>query len=217
LAEKGVEGGTSEQLRLVEAYAGNPLALKIVARTIVELFDGQIFPFLEQVEQSVLLWLAILREPVNPQELLAVLGAQLRSAQVLEAIESLHSRSLIERGHLLGSFTLQSVVMEYVRQTQQRLLLVPMLSGPRSSYPRRSVLEDQLLSLLNELCEWDDDAQGYGPANLLALLRELRGHLRGLDLSQLSLRGVFLQGVEMQDTTLSGASLQETVFTNLRA
>ena len=80
MAEQGVAGSTSEQRQLIEAYAGNPLALKIVARTIVEPFDGQIVPFLEQgavvfgglralldeqyarlsvVEQSVLLWLAI--------------------------------------------------------------------------------------------------------------------------------------------------------------
>src|SRR5207245_1535 len=184
LAEKGVSGSTSEQLRLVETYAGNPLALKSVARTIVELFDGQIVPFLEQgevvfggvrklldeqyarlstVEQSVLLWLAILREPVNLQELLAVLGAPLQRSQVLEAVDSLRRRSLIERGKLQGSFTLQSVVMEYVtaqliaevssdiqqgrfsrlvehglelalsqeyvRQTQQRLLVAPILAG----------------------------------------------------------------------------------------
>lgn len=117
LAEKEVAGSTSEQLRLIEAYAGNPLALKIVARTIVELFEGQIVPFLEQgevvfggvralldeqyaclisaVEQSVLLWLAILREPVNLLELLAVLGASLPRSQVLEAVDSLHRRSLI--------------------------------------------------------------------------------------------------------------------------
>src|SRR6266852_645507 len=268
LAEKGVAGSASEQLRLVEAYAGNPLALKIVARTIVELFDGQIDPFLEQgevvfggvralldeqyarlsvVEQSVLLWLAILREPVNLQELLAVLGAPLPRSQVLEAVDSLRRRSLIERCQRQGSFTLQSVVMEYVtarliaevtseikqgrcsrlimhglelapsqdyvRQTQQRLLVAPILAGLRSSYPLRSALEEQLLALLDWLRERADDAQGYGPANLLALMRELRGHLRGLDLSQLSLRGVYLQGVEMQDTTLSGATLQETVFT----
>src|SRR6266849_1920082 len=50
LAEKGVAGSVAEQLRLVEAYAGNPLALKIVAQTIVDLFDGQIAPFLEQGE-----------------------------------------------------------------------------------------------------------------------------------------------------------------------
>src|SRR5207253_4224325 len=59
-----------------------------------------------------------------------------------------------------------------------------------------------------------DYAQGYGPANLLALLRELRGHLRGLNLSQLAIRGAYLQGVEMQDTKLSGATLRETVWTS---
>src|SRR5438132_1040541 len=126
LAEKGVAGSVGEQLRLVEAYAGNPLALKIVARTIVELFEGQIVPFLEQgevvfggvralldeqyvrlpaVEQSVLLWLAILREPVNLQELLAVLGVPLSRSQVLEAVDGLRRRSLIERSLRQGSFT----------------------------------------------------------------------------------------------------------------
>src|SRR6266699_1168479 len=268
LAEKGVAGSTAEQLRLIEVYAGNPLALKIVAQTIVDLFDGQIVPFLEQgevvfggvralldeqyarlsaVEQSVLLWLAILHEPVNLQELLAVLGVPLPRSQVLEAIDGLRRRSLIERAQRQGSFTLQSVVMEYVttrliaevtseikqgrcsrlvehglelapckeyvRQTQQRLIVAPILAGLRSSYPLRTAIEEQLLALLDEQRERADDAQGYGPANLLALLRELRGNLRGLDLSQLSLRGVYLQGVEMQDTTLSGATLQETAFT----
>src|SRR6266550_199171 len=268
LAEKEVTGSASEQLQLIEAYAGNPLALKIVARTIVELFGGQIVPFLEQgevvfggvralldeqyarlsvVAESVLLWLAILREPVNLQELLAVLGVPQPRSQVLEAVDGLRRRSLIERGQRQGSFTLQSVVMEYVaarliaevtseikqgrfsrlvehglelapskeyvRQTQQRLLLAPILAGLRSSYPLRTAIEERLFTLLNHLRERADDAQGYGPANLLALLQEQRGHLRGLDLSQLSLRGVHLQGVEMQDTTLSGATLQETVLT----
>jgi len=121
-------------MRLIEAYAGNPLALKIVAQTIVELFEGEIALFLEQgevvfggvrelldqqyarlsaLEQSVLLWLAILREPVNLQELLAVLGTPLSRATVLEAVEALRRRSLIERGQRQGSFTLHSVVLEF--------------------------------------------------------------------------------------------------------
>jgi WD40 repeat protein/transcriptional regulator with XRE-family HTH domain len=269
LAEKGVAGSTSEHLRLIEVYAGNPLALKIVAQTIVELFDGQIAPFLEQgevvfggvrtlldeqyarlsaTEQSVLVWLAILREPLSLQEWLSVQGVPLRRAQVLEAIESLRRRSLLERGQRQGSFTLHSVVMEYVaarliaevtseikqgrcsrlvehglelasskeyvRQTQQRFLLAPILAGLRSSYPLRTALEEQLLALLGELREREDSAQGYGPANLLALLREHRGHLRGLDLSHLVLRSAYLQAVEMQDTTLSGARLEECAWTS---
>lgn len=268
LAEKGATGSIAEQTRLIDVYAGNPLALKIVARGIVELFAGQIAPFLEHgeivfggvralldeqyarlsaLEQSMLSWLAILREPVILQDLLTVLGVLLPRVQVLEAIENLLRRSLIEPGKLQGSFTLQSVVMEYVtaqlitevtdeikqgrfsrlvehslelatsqeyvRQTQQRLLVVPILARLRSSYPKRGALEKHLFALLDELRAWEDSAQGYGPANLLALLRELRGHLRGLDLSQLTLRGAYLQGVEMQNTTLAGATLQETVFT----
>lgn len=268
LAEKSVTGSSSEQLRLIDMYASNPLALKIVAQTIKELFQGQIAPFLSQgevvfggvrvlldeqyvrlsrVEQHMLVWLAILREPMNLQELLSVLNAPLPRGEVLEAVESLRRRSLIEPGKLPGSFTLQSVVMEYVmarliaevtddikqgrcsclvehgwelaisqeyvRKTQQRLLIAPILARLLNSYPRRSALEEHLLALLDELRKWEAPAQGYGPANLLALLRTLRGHLCNLDLSQLSLRSVSLQGVEVQDTTLAEASLHETVFT----
>jgi WD40 repeat protein/transcriptional regulator with XRE-family HTH domain len=269
LAEKEVAGTTAEQLRLIEAYAGNPLALKIVAQTIVELFGGQIAPFLEQgevvfggvrellgeqyarlsaLEQTVLLWLAILRELVSLQELLAVLGAPLPRAGVLGAVEALRRRSLIELGQRPGSFTLHSVVLEYataqliaemsseieqgrlarllehglelaqaredVRQTQVRLIVAPVLAQVRSAYPEQVDLEGYLLSLLDRLRARAEDAQGYGPANVLAQQRQQRGHLRGLDLSKLSLRGVYMQGVEMQDTRLSGARLKDCVWTS---
>ncbi len=48
LAEKDVVGSPHDRVRLVEVYGGNPLALKIVAQTIVELFGGEVVPFLEQ-------------------------------------------------------------------------------------------------------------------------------------------------------------------------
>ena len=107
LAEKEVEGSVADHARLIEAYEGNPLALKIVAQTIVELFDGQIAPFLEQGEvvfggvrelldeqytrladhERILLgWLAIARESASIQELLGGLGAPLARSQGLEAI-----------------------------------------------------------------------------------------------------------------------------------
>src|SRR6185312_1267404 len=94
-----------------------------------------------------------------------------------------------------------------------RLLVAPLLAHVRRRYSGRGALQEHLLTQLDELRTRADDAQGYGPANLLALLCELRGHLRGLDLSQLALRGVFLQGVELQDASLSGALLRESVFT----
>ena len=267
LEERELLGSAHDRSRLVEVYAGNPLALNIVAQTIAELFGGEIAAFLEQgeavfgsvrellgeqfarlsaLEQSVLLWLAIVREPVSLEELLAVLDAPKPRGQVLEAVNGLRRRSLIERGQRPGSFTLQAVVLEYattrliseatseikqgrlarliehglsqatareyVQQAQDRLIVVPLLAQVRSVYPQRAAVEEHLLSLLDQLRAWADYAQGYGPANVLALLHQQRGHLRGLDLSQLVIRGASLHGVEMQDATLSGALLRDTTF-----
>ena len=267
LAEKGAVGSAADYTRLVEAYTGNPLALNIVAQTIVDLFAGEIAPFLEQgevifggvrdllarqftrlspIEQTVLLWLAIVREPITIERVLTLLTRPLSRTQALEAFEALHRRSLIERGQRPGSFTLQSVVLEYattrliaeaaseiergqlvrliehglelatvkeyVRQTQQRLLVAPLLLHVQTLYTGRAVVEGQLLALLDALRTLTDDTQGYGPANVLALLREQRGHLRSLDLSYLAIREAFLQGIEMQDASLVSSLLRETTF-----
>jgi WD40 repeat protein/transcriptional regulator with XRE-family HTH domain len=268
LAEHGVGGTPEEAARLGQLYDGNPLALRIVAETIVDLFGGQISPFLsantvlfgsisglleEQwgrlspLEQTLLCWLAILREPMSLADLQAVLLAPLSPVEVLEAVDGLRRRSLLERGQQAGSFTLQSVVLEYVtgklvstacqeivqgqlrllrehalsqaqardyvRQTQERLLAAPLLERLKSGGYSRAEVEERLRELLSTLRTQDAQAQGYAPSNLVTLLRQERGHLRGLDLSQLALRGVSLQGVQMQDATLAGAQLRECVLT----
>jgi hypothetical protein len=268
LAEKDVVGSPHDRMRLVEVYRGNPLALKIVAQTIVDLFGGEIIPFLKQgevvfggvrelldeqferlsvLEQSICYWLAILREPVSLEELLAVLNTPRPAVQVLEALDGLHRRCFIERGQRPGSFTLHSVVLEYaterliaeatseieqghlvrlikfglcqaqakeyVRQTQERLLVVPLLTRLQSMYQGQADVEARFLWLLDQLRGRNQKSQGYGPANLVALLRVLRGDLRGLDFSRLVLRRVYLQGVEMQDTLLSEAALYNSIFT----
>jgi hypothetical protein len=130
------EGTSPELAHLIEIYAGNPLALKIVAETIVDRFGGEISQFLAKgtiifgsindlldeqfarlsaLEQTVLCWLAITREPITIDGLLTLLVTPLSRRQVLlEAIDGLSRRSLIECGKRSGSFTLQSVVLEYV-------------------------------------------------------------------------------------------------------
>ena len=62
---------------------------------------------------------------------------------------------------------------EELRQKQEHLLLSPLLARLQSVYLRRAELEEILLSLFDELREWADYAQGYGPANLMALMTSL--------------------------------------------
>ena len=244
LAEKGVVGTSQECGRLTQAYASNPLALKVVAETILDLFDGSISPFLAQgtllygsirealaeqisrlsaLEQTILRWMAICRQPLTFNELVMLLATPLPPGQVLEATDTLRRRSLLERGKQTGSLTLPSVVLQYVtevlieeatselvhgtlsrlldhglsladvsedvRMTQERLLIVPILANLSRIYPGRDEVEAHLLALMEQLRQRAESAQGYGPANVVMLLRQHRGDLRHLDLSRLVLRG----------------------------
>ncbi len=126
-------GLESDWQKLIQFYAGNPLALKIIATTISELFAGNIPSFLAQntvifgdiqdlldrqfnrlsnLEKEIMLWLAINREPVTFSQLQSDILSPIATAQLLAAMESLARRSLIEKGAAL--FTLQPVLMEYV-------------------------------------------------------------------------------------------------------
>jgi transcriptional regulator with XRE-family HTH domain len=135
LAEKNIKGSASELTGLIKAYGGNPLALKIAGQTIVDLFGGELAPFLDQnqlifgglrellneqfrqlspVEQTILVWFAIMREPLTLDDLQKVLITSLPRLRLLEAIEFLYHQSLIERGQKPGTFILQPVVLEFV-------------------------------------------------------------------------------------------------------
>jgi hypothetical protein len=154
LSEKGLIGSELDRSRLVDVYNGNPMALKMAAQTIVDLFDGDIALFLEQgevifggirammdeqfsrlsgLEQSLLAWLAVLREPTTFEDLSAVLSAPIERARLLEAVDALYRHSLIERGDKHSSFTLHSMVMEYL--TAGSLRRQPLRSGKASSIP----------------------------------------------------------------------------------
>ncbi|MEM9272164.1 MAG: NB-ARC domain-containing protein [Cyanobacteria bacterium P01_F01_bin.143] len=131
--EKGLIGSELELQNLRDRYSGNPLALKVVATTIQDLFAGNIAEFLHQdmavfgdirdildqqfqrlspLEKEIMYWLAIAREPVTLQQLQADFVLPISSIKLLESLESLSRRSLIEKN--TSRFTQQPVVMEYI-------------------------------------------------------------------------------------------------------
>jgi hypothetical protein len=132
---KGLVGTEAEQQQLCDRYGNSPLALKIVATSIHDLFGGNIAPFLGQdtivfngvrrlldqqfqrlsaTEQALMYWLAINRELTTVSELREDLVPMPTMNSILESLEALLGRSLIEQSHT--RFTQQSVVMEYVTE-----------------------------------------------------------------------------------------------------
>jgi WD40 repeat protein/transcriptional regulator with XRE-family HTH domain len=135
LSAVGIADANQGFEQLVNTYSGNPLALKIVASTIRSTFGGNISQFLQQrvityggiwdlleqqfdrlsqLEQQVMYWLAINREWVSFKELREDWIPPVSQRQLLEALESLQGRLLIEVS--TTGFTQQPVVMEYVTQ-----------------------------------------------------------------------------------------------------
>lgn len=134
--DKGILFGSEAELQeLIQRYGGNPLALKIVATSIQELFASNISEFLAQatvvfgdiqdlldqqfhrlsiLEKEIMYWLAINREPVSLNQLHEDIISPVKPAKLLESLQSLGRRSLIE--NKTSGFTLQPVVMEYVTE-----------------------------------------------------------------------------------------------------
>jgi WD40 repeat protein/transcriptional regulator with XRE-family HTH domain len=135
LEAERLHGVATAGVHLVRRFCGNPLALKLVAESIRELFGSEITTFLDEgeviygdvldllsqqferlapLEQELVYHLAIEREAVTAHDLQQSLAHFVSRGQIIETLESLHRRSFIETGRDAGRFTLQPVVMEYV-------------------------------------------------------------------------------------------------------
>lgn len=143
LEAKGLLGSTQEKQQLNKLYGGNPLALKIVSTSIKDLFEGNIAEFLAEdapvfngirrllnqqferlsdLEKNLMYWLAINRDWTSIAQLQADIIPPISKPKLLEALESLVWRSLIEKAtptlveQSAVGFTQQPVVMEYMTE-----------------------------------------------------------------------------------------------------
>jgi WD40 repeat protein/transcriptional regulator with XRE-family HTH domain len=247
LADKGLSGTPAAWQRLVAGYAGNPLALKIGAQVVSDLFGGDLDRFLQEgelifngirpmlrqqvgrltpLEHLLLTWLAVLREWTTLDTLSQVLHPRVLRAQVLEALEALARRSLVERGQQ-ASFSLQSVVMEYlagelgerfskeiVLGEPQHLRQVTLAQAQAKDYVREIQVRLLVFPLLERLrAELGADAQVE--AHLRRLLVQFRtedaitqGYGPANVLTLLTALRGHLRGLDLSRLAIRGAYLQ---------
>lgn len=262
-ADRHLRGTETQQRSLISFYQGNPLALKIVSTTIQDLFDGDIAQFLasnsgvfgdirdlltqqcdrlSELERSVMVWLAIHREPISVPTLQGLVN---EPENLLEALQSLVRRCLIEK--TVNQFTLQPVVMEYfTEQLIQRVSTeligdspveraeqinrYPLLQATAQDYVReaqeRLILAPVAQKLLQHwgsvkvvetrlkqvLARRSGRQPGYLGGNILNLLRHFQVDLSGADFSHQTVWQAYLQGASLHRTNFTGADLNRCVF-----
>ncbi len=122
--------------KLVDIYSGNPLALRLVSGFIQESFGGNVSAFLNagehiftdiyellhkqferlsDLEQQIIYWLAIEHEPLSLDALEGNLFPYQQTLPLLEALNALRRRSMIET-NTVASYYLQPIVLEYVTE-----------------------------------------------------------------------------------------------------
>ncbi|HEY0582003.1 MAG TPA: hypothetical protein VGE94_07455, partial [Chloroflexota bacterium] len=170
LADKQLVGTDADWADLIARLGGNGLALKVVGETIRQIFGGDIAAFLQQagassifggvrrllaeqigrsspLEQKLLRLLAVEREPVSLAQLIAAADVEPgdQRGAVLEAIEALRRRSLVEHAGTATTvaFTLQSVVLEYVTDRLVQDMVEEIATGLPSHVAEQPLIEAQ--------------------------------------------------------------------------
>jgi WD40 repeat protein len=163
---KGQYCGTEQAWEnLISHYRGNPLALKMVAATVLEKFGGSITQFvdyysqypslcddihdlihqqferLSPLEREVMYWLAINRDWVSVQTLQADLLGDVSEQHLIETLRTLSRRSLIESAG--ERFTQQPVIMEYVTEQLIEAACAAILGGSPDSLNSFALLKAQ--------------------------------------------------------------------------
>lgn len=135
LTDTGLFGSSGTWEVFVQYYTGNPLALKIAASSVRDLFGGDLAAFLREapvtlhtlsqllgnqfeqlsaLERDILFWLAIERDPVDLDTLRRDFLLDIPNAEILSGLLSLRQRSLIERSDQGAVFFLLPVLLEFV-------------------------------------------------------------------------------------------------------
>lgn len=127
-----------------------------------------------------------------------------------------------EMSFMLSDFPIMKVqTKEYIRNSQIRLILKPIVERVQAKVGRAALIE-RLFSMLERIrleardAETSGDSasagQSYAAGNILNLLTYLDVDLRRRDFSELVIRQADLRGVSLQDVDLSTADCKDTVF-----
>jgi len=247
--DKGLSITEGEWRTIVEHYSGNPLALKIVATTINNVFNGSIFAFLQlnavifgdiydllkqqferlsDLEKEIMYWLAINREPVSLSQLRADIVFPVSPTKILEALESLRCRSLVEKvGTSCALFTLQAVVMEsitqsFIEQVCQEIITAnvnlfrnhALMKAKAKDYIKEIQIRLLLRPILDELFVFLKSQKNVEERlkQLLTKLRETSsqelGYIAGNVINLLCQLGTDLRGYDFSNLTIWQADLK---------
>jgi WD40 repeat protein len=183
-------------------------------------------------------WLVINREATSIEVLQTDLLEPISSQDLLEVLQSLQRRSLVERSS--EGFTLQNVVMEYLTdclvieiseeissQRFNQFHTHALIKATAKDYVRETQtrlilkpvaakmapLQRQVRTCLETIRRCSDWTTGYAPGNLLNLLCQSQPDGRSFNFSHLTLRQAYLSGIQLHGYNLTQTCWSQPALT----
>ncbi|MEG4025075.1 NB-ARC domain-containing protein [Microcoleus sp. S13C4] len=191
--EKGLWPQDQELEILLSRYGGNLLALKIVATTINEFFEGNVLKLLEATalfieehisnllaqqfdrmsssEQDIAYWIAIAQSPISLATLREQMLVNSSLSDLLKNLDSLGRRSLIDKITEGGEtvFMLQPLIVQYVTDRLVEQIRAEVLETVKTQgIERMRLLKTHKLSINVAKRKWD---KGEPSISILAVVK----------------------------------------------
>ena len=158
-----VRGSNEDWKAVCKHYDGNPLALKLMCRHVVEQYSGNLKPFvgkgigslgrlnallrwhidrLGRREMEFVSWLAISQEPIELHKLYESLSTESSRDAFESTLENVNAKLPIERHHARSdSITLQPVLLDFLSETIVKTACGELESGKTSVLESHALLQ----------------------------------------------------------------------------
>lgn len=109
---------------------------------------------------------------------------------------------------------LKAQAKEYIRQSQNRVIVKPVIDRLLVTMGEEH-LEERLRTILSDLRQVPPRTPSYAGGNVLNLIVHLKGDLKNYDFSNLCVWQAYLQGISASDTNFAHADLSKSVFSEI--
>lgn len=186
-----LQGTSVDYHKLVSLYYGHPMALRLAANTVKDIFSGKIKDFLEQeifvfddlrsviksqfkrippIEQEVMYWLAINNKPCTLEALQSDIVSVEHKRNLIHTLRSLQRRFLVEgKSSEVTLFHLHPIIKEYVLDRFIRAVFQDLIRGDLDLFNRHALMK----------ADAEDDVRHFQHQNIVQpIVNRLKNHFK---------------------------------------
>ncbi len=108
---------------------------------------------------------------------------------------------------------IEATAKDYVRESQKRVILKPILNKLKTSLRTSAAIEQRLKKIIARLRDNFSAIPGYGGGNAINLLRQMKVDLTGYNFSGLTIWQADFQGVNLHQVNFRNTDIRKSTFT----